>query len=60
MLNKIRNELMKQDDEPLSGDVEVDETAWGGRPRQGDIAKFIREGETDQVEPVAAGSRTRS
>ena len=31
MLNKIRNELMDQDDEPLSGTVEVDETAGGGR-----------------------------
>jgi len=37
MLNKIRNELMKQDGEPLSGDVEVDETAWGGKPRLGEI-----------------------
>jgi transposase len=33
MLNKIRNELMGQDDEPLSGEVEVDETFYGGRPR---------------------------
>lgn len=33
MFNKIRNELMKldDDDEPLSGDVEIDETSWGGR-----------------------------
>jgi transposase-like protein len=47
MFNKIRNELMEQDDEPLSGDVEIDETAWGGKPRQGDIIKFRKEGETD-------------
>jgi hypothetical protein len=47
MLNLIRNELMAQDDEPLSGDVEADETAWGGRPRLGDVEKFRREGETD-------------
>ncbi len=47
MANRIRNGLMKQDDAPLSGEVEVDETAWGGRPRQGDVAKFAREGETD-------------
>lgn len=34
MFNKIRNELMSdQGDEPLSGDVEVDETSWGGKPR---------------------------
>jgi transposase len=33
MFNRIRNQLMVQDMEPLSGDVEVDETAWGGKPR---------------------------
>jgi transposase len=37
MLNLIRNKLMTQDDEPLSGEVEVDETAWGGKPRLGEI-----------------------
>jgi transposase len=36
MLNKIRNYLMEQDGEPLSGDVEVDETAYGGKPRASD------------------------
>jgi transposase len=34
MFNKIRNELMDEAGEPLSGDVEIDETSWGGRPRQ--------------------------
>jgi transposase-like protein len=34
MFNKIRNELMKDGPWPLKGDVEVDETAWGGRPRR--------------------------
>jgi transposase len=35
MFNKIRNELMSDEDGgPLSGDVEVDETSWGGRPRK--------------------------
>ncbi len=33
MANLIRNELMVQDDEPLSGDVEADETFIGGKPR---------------------------
>jgi transposase len=34
MMNKIRNELMNDIDEPpLGGHVEADETAWGGRPR---------------------------
>lgn len=34
MFNKIRNELMNDDGEPLSGKVETDETSWGGRPRR--------------------------
>ncbi len=33
MLNLIRNQLMEQDAEPLSGNVEIDETAYGGKPR---------------------------
>ena len=39
MLNLIRNELMKQDEQPLRGDVEVDETAHGGKLRASDRAK---------------------
>ena len=34
MFNRIRNELMDDDDEPLSGDVEVDETSVEGKPRK--------------------------
>jgi transposase-like protein len=56
MLNKIRNELMQQDAEPLTGEVEADETAWGGKPRQGDILKFRKPGETDLS---GAGGRWR-
>jgi transposase-like protein len=57
MLNKIRNQLMDETDaEPLSGEVEADETAVGGRPRQGDIERMRREGETDLS---AAGGRWR-
>ena len=34
MFNKIRNELMNDEGESqLRGDVEVDETSWGGKPR---------------------------
>ena len=34
MMKKIRTELMGDDgDDQLSGDVEVDETSWGGKPR---------------------------
>jgi transposase len=31
--NRIRNQLMDDGDGPLSGEVEADETAWGGKPR---------------------------
>jgi len=36
MFNKIRNELMTDGEFPrqLRGEVEVDETSWGGRPRK--------------------------
>jgi transposase-like protein len=36
MFNKIRNELMADPELilPLAGNVEVDETSWGGRPRR--------------------------
>jgi transposase-like protein len=36
MANLIRNDLMSQDDDsPLEGEVEADETAYGGRPKAG-------------------------
>ena len=36
MMKKIRTELMDdEDEEPLEGDVEIDETGWGGKPRRG-------------------------
>ena len=34
MLNKIRNDRMADDGEPLSGDVEVDEASVDGKPRK--------------------------
>jgi transposase-like protein len=34
MFNLIRNQLMTDDDEQLWGDVEVDETSVGGKPRK--------------------------
>ena len=34
MMKKIRTELMKDDGEQLRGDVEIDETSIGGRPRK--------------------------
>jgi transposase len=33
MMKRIREELMTDDDDQLSGDVEIDETSWGGKPR---------------------------
>jgi hypothetical protein len=44
MANKIRNVLMDQDDdEPLSGEVEADETFIGGKPKAADKARARRE-----------------
>jgi transposase-like protein len=34
MMKKIRTELMKDNGEQLQGDVEIDETSWGGKPRR--------------------------
>lgn len=42
MANLIRNQLMAQDDEPLTGEVEVDETFVGGQPRVGRKMSFAQ------------------
>jgi transposase-like protein len=48
MANKIRNELMTQDGEPpLSGDVEADETFFGGKPRLADKAQARRRAQAE-------------
>jgi transposase len=47
----IRNQLMEQDDTPLSGDVEMDETYVGGRPRGREIRAMARTG----LGPMQAG-----
>jgi len=45
MLNRVRNELMKQDDEPpLSGVVEADEAYIGGRLHEGERRRLRAEG----------------
>jgi transposase-like protein len=45
MFNKIRNQLMADTDaEPLSGDVEVDETFVGGKPRESYRREVARKG----------------
>jgi transposase len=65
MFNKIRNELMAEDEariQPLRGKVEVDETSWGGRPRQkltrAEAAVF-REAKTTVLGMVERGGRVR-
>lgn len=44
MLNRVRDELMRQDDEPLSGEVEADETFIGGKPRESYRREVARKG----------------
>lgn len=40
MFHLIRNQLMTQDDETMSGEVEMDEMFVGGKPRQSDRNKW--------------------
>lgn len=64
MMNRIRNELMNDNNtESLSGDVEIDETSWGGRPRnklknRAEAAAF-REAKTTILGMVERGGRVR-
>lgn len=63
MFNKIRNELMNdEDDNPLGGDVEIDETSWGGKPRKklppAEAARF-RENKTTIIGMIERGGRVR-
>ena len=64
MFNKIRNELMGDNgDGPLSGDVEIDETSWGGRPRGRKLtpkeAAAYREAKTTVLGMVERGGNLR-
>src|SRR3954464_9486542 len=55
MANLIRNKLMVEDgDEPLSGDVEVDETLIGGKPRAADRARAKRQAAAWQSSQVVS------
>lgn len=64
MMKKIRTELMTDEgDEPLSGDVEADETSWGGKPRsthrtRSEAAAF-REAKPTVLGMVERGGRVR-
>ena len=44
MLHKIREDLMRQDDTPLSGEVEADEAFIGGKLRESDRRKLRAQG----------------
>ncbi len=44
MFNLIRTQLMTQDDETMSGEVEMDETYVGGKPRGKEVAAMSRAG----------------
>ena len=56
MLNKVRNELMLQDMEPLSGEVEADETFIGGKLREGDRRRLRAQG----IQNAGPASKTRA
>jgi len=64
MMNKIRTELMNdQDNGPLSGDVEVDETSWGGKPRaklDRRAAAAYRENKATVLGMVERGGKVRA
>ncbi len=48
MLNRVRNELMRQNDEPLSGQVEADSTYVGGQLHEGERSRLRAEGRSNQ------------
>src|SRR5215210_4875854 len=64
MFNLIRNDLMADDDEPLSGEVEVDETSVEGRPRQklnkSEAAKLRERSRATVVAAVERGGRMKA
>jgi transposase len=64
IMKKIRTELMTDaDGEPLGGDVEVDETSWGGKPRipmtRSEAAQF-REAKATVLGMVERDGRVRA
>jgi transposase len=64
MFNKIRVELMNDEDEPqLRGKVEVDETSWGGKPRKKlktrkEVSRWV-ENRTTVLGMIERGGRVR-
>jgi transposase len=63
MFNKIRTELMNDEDEPqLRGKVEIDETSWGGKPRRKMTraeGQAFRESKTTVLGMIERGGRVR-
>jgi transposase len=65
IFNKIRNELMNEGEraQPLKGDIEIDETSWGGRPRRrlrtGKEQAEWREAKTTVLGMVERGGRIK-
>ena len=56
----IRDQLMDQDDdEPLSGEVEMDETYVGGKPRLADKIAVVAGHRPAQANKARSGGRTR-
>lgn len=69
MCNLIRNQLMEQDTvDPLTGEVEVDETAYGGRPKasmtrgmtKAEAIKFAKTRKVGIFAMVERGGRVRA
>jgi transposase-like protein/IS1 family transposase len=57
MLNKIRNELMTDDGEPLTGQVEIDEMSPDGKPRKGYLAPGTKAERHSEAMKLAYRSR---
>jgi transposase len=58
MCNLIRNQLMAEDDEPLTGEVEVDETSVDGKPRKGYLAPGTKSERRSEAMKIRERSRT--
>lgn len=56
MLNRVRDELMSQDDTPLSGEVEVDSAYVGGQLHMGEKKRLWKTGEWNH----GAGTKDRA
>jgi transposase len=60
MFHLIRNELMTQDDDTLSGEVEMDETYVGGKPRGKEVRAMSRTGLGPMQAGQAAGRKKKT